>query len=558
MSYIEELKGVIKGEVEADDVTLEKYSRDASIFAVRPEVVVFPKDSEDIQALVNFVHAKRAQGEHISLTPRSGGTDMSGGPLSSSIVVEVNRHMNHLQELGKDFAVVEPGMFFRDFDKETQKQDLELPSYTASREICTVGGMVGTNAGGEKNLKYGKTARWVRELSVVLRDGNEHVIRPLTQKELEAAKAEDTVLGDIYRKMDALIAAHTDLIARARPKVSKNSSGYALWDVWSEDRSVFDLTKVLTGSQGTLGIFTRIRFGLVKPKRHTAMAVMFLNDLGELGKIVNAVLKHDPESFESYDDHTFELGVKYFPEFLSQMKANLLSLGVQFLPEMLMVMTGGVPKLVLLAEFAADTQDAARRMAEACAHEVHKKFGVQVKVAKDEQAARKYWTIRRESFNLLRKKIRGKRTAPFIDDFVVHPKHLPEFLPRLNAILDEYDITYTVAGHIGDGNFHIIPLVDMNRADIAHMLDELSQRVYDLVIEYEGSISGEHNDGIVRAPYVKQMFGEEMYQLFVEVKRIFDPENIFNPGKKVEVTKEDAFAHLDTGAVHKSEHSHGS
>jgi FAD/FMN-containing dehydrogenase len=145
--------------------------------------------------------------------------------------------------------------------------------------------------------------------------------------------------------------------------------------------------------------------------------------------------------------------------------------------------------------------------------------------------------------------VRGQRTAPFIDDFVVNPLKLPEFLPKLEKILSKYDLTYTVAGHVGDGNFHIIPLVDPSDPSVVKTVDELSHKVYDLVLHYHGSISGEHNDGFVRTPYVEKMFGGAMYALFYEVKRIFDPLNIFNPGKKVGLNFSEALSHLDLPKV---------
>jgi len=277
------------------------------------------------------------------------------------------------------------------------------------------------------------------------------------------------------------------------------------------------------------------------------MAVLFVSDLAQLGELVPEVLKYKPDSFESYDDHTFGIAMKYLPELATQMKAGMLSLGISFLPELWMALTGGVPKLVLLVEFRADTQTAALLQAQKLAAEVaHNKSHVSVRIAKTEADARKYWAVRRESFNLLRKKIRGKRTAPFIDDFVVPPNTLPEFLPKLQKILADYpQLTYTVAGHVGDGNFHIIPLVDPTDPTLAKTIDVLSHKVYDLVIAYHGSISGEHNDGLVRTPYVEKMFGPAMLGLFYEVKKIFDPHNIFNPGKKVGTSFTQALAKLD-------------
>ncbi len=547
MSHADDLRKILKGEVDDSPSAREYASKDASIFRVMPELVAYPKDVQDVATLVTYANEQLQNGEKISLTARSAGTDMSGGPLTSSIVVDFTKHFNHIVSVGEDSAVTEPGVYYRDFDKETKKKNSILPSYTASREINTVGGMVGNNSGGEKNLKYGKTNRYVRELEVVLRDGKAYTFKRLSKKELPNALALTGVVGEVYRGVAKLIAENRSVIAKNRPTVSKNSAGYAIWDVVGEDGS-FDMTQLFTGSQGTLGLTTKITFGLIRPEPHSAMVVIFLNDLVDLGRIATAVTAHSPESFESYDDHTFTLGAKYFPEFAAQMKGNLFTLGIDFLPELWTLITGGVPKLVLLAEFTGGTPGDALGQAEACARDIRGQFNVPIKIAKNEREARKYWVVRRESFNLLRKKVRGKKTAPFIDDFVVPPAVLPEFFPRLHAILDAYpDLTYTIAGHVGDGNFHIIPLVDFSRPDLLNLIDKLSHEVYDLVLEYKGSISGEHNDGLVRTPYVEKMFGPEMYKLFVEVKNIFDPKGIFNQGKKVGTTFAQAMGKLDRG-----------
>ncbi len=546
----DELKKIIKGEVLDDSATLEAYSRDASLFKVVPQAVVRPLDAQDVCSVVSFVAAQKQQNHKLNLhiTARAAGTDMSGGPLNSSIILDTTAHLGKLISLEGEEAVVEPGMFFRDFDKETTKKNLELPSYTASRELNTVGGMVGNNSGGEKNLKYGKTARYVEELEVVLADGAVHTLKNMEGAALAQKLAEPGFEGDVYRQVAALVStpAYAKVIAEHRPKVEKNSSGYALWDL-GDGKTSLNLARLMVGSQGTLGIVTKIKFNLVHPKPFASMAVIFVSNLSQLGELVPEVLGFAPDSFESYDDHTFSIAVKYLPELAAQMKSGLIGIGLSFLPELWMALTGGIPKLVLLVEFRADTQAEALRKAHELALKVSKnKSHVSVRVAATEAKARKYWAVRRESFNLLRKKIRGKRTAPFIDDFVVPPMSLPEFLPKLQAVLAQYPaLTYTVAGHVGDGNFHIIPLIDPNDPTIGRVIDELSHKVYDLVIAYSGSITGEHNDGLVRTPYVEKMFGREMYALFVQIKKIFDPHDIFNPGKKVGLTFSEALAKLD-------------
>src|SRR3972149_1927174 len=206
MELKEKIKSFFKGDVEDDEAVLKTYSRDASLFEMKPELVVFPKDADDIKNLVKFVNN---YGEKkLSLAPRSGGTDMSGGPLTDSIVVEFDRYFNKVREVGRDFAVVEPGVYYRNFEAETLKKDLLLPTYPASREICAIGGMVANNAGGEKTLAYGKTADFVKELKAVLRDGNEYVIKPLSKSELGAKMAQGDFEGEFYRDMYRLTMEH--------------------------------------------------------------------------------------------------------------------------------------------------------------------------------------------------------------------------------------------------------------------------------------------------------------------------------------------------------------
>ena len=260
-------------------------------------------------------------------------------------------------------------------------------------------------------------------------------------------------------------------------------------------------------------------------------------------------MRHKPESFESYDDHTFRVAIQFFPEFAARLKSTFFKLAVSFLPEMWMVLTGGVPKLVLLVEFTAKTEKEARLMAEKAEKDIHMVSGLRSKIARTNAEAEKYWVMRRESFNLLRRRVRGLRAAPFIDDVVVGLEQVPEFLPKLEKIINEYDdLIYTVAGHMGDGNFHVIPLMDPKNKRMKQIIREVARRVYDLVLSYHGSISGEHNDGLIRGAYVEDMFGKDVYGLFQETKRIFDPDGIFNPGKKINVSLEQSLAKIETGS----------
>ncbi len=526
MSLVKDIAPLIHGEIMEDEASLLRASKDASLFTVRPKAVAHPMNVEDIKTLVRYATSHT----DVSLTARSGGTDMSGGPLSESIVVDMTTHFTRIGRVTGSSIHVEPGVYYRNMERKVRKKGLLMPSYPASKENCTVGGMVNNNAGGEKTLSYGKTERYVEELSVVLADGNEYTISPLTPTELAKKMKEKTFIGKVYREMYALLEKNYDFIHSKKPDVSKNSAGYYLWNVW--DRKTFDLTKLFVGSQGTLGITTNIKFRLIKPKKHSALLVVFLHNLSSLIGIVEYLLAYQPTSLESYDDHTLALALKLFPSFVKKLKTNLFSLGWQFLPEFFIMARHGIPKLILLAEFSGDTKKEAISQAEAAQNAI-KKWNVPTRIATSKDEQKKYWTIRRESFNMLRHHVQGKRTAPFIDDFIVKPMHLEKFLPGLARILKKYNIDYSIAGHVGDGNFHIIPLMDLKKEHEHTIIPKVSKEVYDLVFRYQGSSTAEHNDGLVRSHVLPQMYGEKMYNLFKETKAIFDPKNIFNPRKKV-------------------------
>jgi FAD/FMN-containing dehydrogenase len=529
----------VRGDILDDDATKLTYSRDTSVFARTPSLVVFPKDTEDVSTLIKDIAVAKANGEDVSLTARSAGTDMSGGPLTTSVLAVFPKYMNKVIEVGTDdrgsFAITEPGVYYRDFEKETMKTGYLLPSYPASRGICAMGGIVANNSGGERTLEFGKTEKYVEEMEVVLSDGTITNFAALTPTELEEKKKLEGLEGDIYRRTSALLAENKDVIEKARPKVSKNSAGYALWNVINPEDGTFNLAKLITGAQGTLAITTKAKLRLVKNEKNRSMLVIFLTDLAKLPEIVRRVLPFNPESFESYDDQTFKLAIKFLPQMLSQMGLfRAARLGISFLPEVGMVMRGGVPKLVLMAEFSENTHAEALKKAQD-AQRALIPLDLQTSIKKDEQSAEKYWIVRRESFALLRKNVHGLYAAPFIDDFVVPPQSYPDFLPKLGSLLNEYTdrFIYTIAGHIGNGNFHIIPLMDLTKPEVRDVILELAPRVYDLVIQYGGTTTGEHNDGIIRTPYLEQLFGAEMVALFKETKEIFDPHYLFNPGKKV-------------------------
>ena len=543
MGIKQELQKIIKGEVDDSPKTREFYSHDASLFELQPDVVVTPKDSEDVQAVVRYVREHKEAQPELSITARSAGTDMSGGAINESVILDMNKHFTTIKKVTATTAHAEPGVFYRDFEKQTFKHKALLPSYPASRSLCTIGGMVANNSGGEKSLEFGKTENFVTELKAVLADGNEYTFKPLTKAQLDKKMAQKDFEGEVYRKLFKLVDKKYTRIKAAKPNVTKNSTGYNLWDVWDRDKGIFDVTKLLVGSQGTLGIITDIKFRLVPTRPHSGLLVTFMKDLAPLGEIINVVLQQKPATFESFDDHTLWLSIKFLPYFAKTLGVmGVIKLMFSLLPDGLMLLRG-IPKLILMIEFDGDTQE---EVEEKINHmrTILKPYHMAMERDPDEASSEKFWIMRRESFNLLRKKVRDKHTAPFIDDLVVPPRYLPEFLPQLRRIIKKYGLLATIAGHMGDGNFHIIPLMKIEERKERAKLRPAMKEVNELVLRYKGSLSGEHNDGLVRGPWLGQMYGPEVLAIFREAKDIFDPDGIFNPHKKANADWDFSMAHV--------------
>jgi FAD/FMN-containing dehydrogenase len=542
---IRALTGVIKGEVKIDEASLAEASRDASLFAVRPQAVVAPKDAEDLKRIVRWVQEHRDECPGLSLTGRAAGTCMSGGPLNDGVIVASTPHLNAF-ELAADgkTARVEPGVYYRDFEKAAAAKGLLMPIYPASKSLAAFGGMLMNNCGGEKTLRYGQIREWVESLRVVLADGERYELRPLTMDELAAKRAQKNFEGYVYDRTFRLIEANYDAIQAAAPKTTKNSSGYALWRVYDRERGIFDLSQLFVGSQGTLGLLADATVRLMPIHRKRRVVALFFKSWDDLPEAVNRILPFTPETMEAFDDTTLKLGLRFMPEIARKVGEPLWRFALRFWPEAVIgARMLGLPKLILLVELAEDDDALAARKADGVAAAA-RGMGLVARVLNGDAEAEKYFTVRRESFALLRKAVGDKRTVPFVEDFCVKPAELPKFLPELLGLLDRNGITANIAGHAGDGNFHVIPLMDLRdpkeRAKILPVLDEYTR----LVVAHGGTVSAEHNDGILRTPYLPQVFGPEIAALFKEVKEIFDPLNIFNPGKKVGGTKEYLEAHI--------------
>jgi len=536
------------GEIDDSVEARELYSHDASMFELRPELIVAPKDAKDVERLVRLVADKKKTRPELSLTARSAGTDMSGGAINDSVIVDFRKHFTTIEQVTAESAHAQPGVLYRDFEPETFKHGALMPTYPASRDLASIGGMVNNNSGGEKSLEFGKTEDFVTELKFVFADGVERTVKPLTKAELDKKIKQKDFEGQVYRDMFKLVDTHYDHIKAAKPHVTKNSTGYNLWDVWDPDKGIFDLTKLIVGAQGTLGFVTDIHFRLVSHRPHSGLLVLFMKDIDDLGEIIPKVLESKPATFESFDDQTLWLSIRFMPSFLKLLGwKRFIHLLVTLIPDGLQLLRG-VPKLILMVEFNGETEDEVRSKVHALHREL-KKHRARYEINGFEEdptegKSEKFWIMRRYSFQLLRSKVKDKHTAPFIDDFVVPPPHLTAFLPQLRVIIKKYKLFATIAGHMGDGNFHVIPLMKLENPEDRKKILPAMKAVNNLVLKYHGSLSGEHNDGLVRGPWLEMMYGKDVLGLFRQAKHIMDPQAIFNPHKKATADWDYSFSHI--------------
>ncbi|HEY5152979.1 MAG TPA: FAD-binding oxidoreductase, partial [Candidatus Saccharimonadales bacterium] len=399
-------KAGFAGEHDNSPATLDLYSHDASMFELRPKLVVEPKDAKDIEKLVKLVGDNKKKNSHLSLTARSAGTDMSGGAINDSIIVDFRTHFTKIEKVTATTAQAQPGVLYREFEPETLKHKALMPTYPASRDLASIGGMVNNNSGGEKSLEFGKTEDFVTELSFIFADGVERTVKPLKKAELDKKMKQKDFEGEVYRKLFKLVDTNYDLIKGAKPHVTKNSTGYNLWDVWDREKGIFDLTKLIVGAQGTLGFVTDIHFRLVPARPHSGLLVLFMKNIDDLGEVVPKVLESKPATFESFDDATLRLSIRFMPSFLKILGwKRFIHLLITLIPDGVQLLRG-IPKLILMVEFNGETEQEVRTKVHALHSELSKhraRYEINgFEEDPSEGKSEKFWIMRRYSFQLLR------------------------------------------------------------------------------------------------------------------------------------------------------------
>lgn len=506
----------LRGDVVDDQSVLNDFATDSSIFYVKPRAIVYPENVTDVRKLMKFSWQLAERGKHMPVTVRGKGSDMGGGAVGEGLMVSMPAAMTQLLDMDRESVTVEPGMLFGDLQRTLQSHGRALPFYPASADYSTIGGAVANNASGEKTLKYGATADYVKELEVVLANGDVIRTQPLSKKELNKKKGQTDFEGDIYRAIDGLLQDNTNIIQESRRNISKNTAGYALGDVWRPD-GTFDLSRLIVGSQGTLGVVTEVTLYTEDYNPDTHLLVVDFDDIEKAARAAEALQRVKPSSMEMVD--------RQLLHFVQQARPGVLeSMGME-----------AAPRMLFLVEFDEDKTSSRKRKSKK-ARKLLRELASQVRSITDPEEQEGWRKVRRNVAAMMWTGRHGHGNAlPLIEDSIVPLSQMSDYLGNVYALLERYECYASVWGHVGNGNFHVQPVYDLSNATDRQTIFQLMNDFYQLVLHHGGSTSGEHNDGRLRAPYLRQMYGEEMYQLLRQVKEIFDPYHILNPGVKMDV-----------------------
>lgn len=511
------------GEVMTAPDVRKYFSTDTSILELVPAIVAYPRNENDVRKTARFTWQLAERGRVIPITARGSGTDQSGGAIGKGIVLVFPAHMNKILELDTRTGAVtlEPGVNYGKLQQTLHTHGRFLPPYPASLEYSTIGGAIGNNASGERTLKYGPTRNFVDALRVVLANGEVIDTRRLSKREFSKKTGLSTFEGEIYRALDALIEENHDLIQGLNLDVTKNSSGYDIGSVKLKDNS-FDLTPLIVGSQGTLGIVTETTIATEPYNPNSTLVAALLTDINQAQEIATSLRKNSkmPCSIEIVDEHLLN--------FIHQSNPNQLR-GIIKPP---------FPKLYMLIEF----DDASVKVQKKSAKKLVKllnSYGIQNKVETETHKKEELWKIRQSAASIIAYNHGNTRALPLIEDGIVPVDRFEEYLEKVYEMFKKYNLQASVWGHAGDANLHMYPLLDLSTVGDRQKAFRILDDYYTMVIGLGGSTSGEHNDGRIRAPYLQKLYGPEVYELFRKVKNIFDPYGILNPGVKIDVGVDD-------------------
>jgi FAD/FMN-containing dehydrogenase/Fe-S oxidoreductase len=507
-----ELAKRLEGDVHFDRTSRMLYSTDASMYQIEPIGVVVPRHKGDVQAVIEI-----ANRFSVPVLPRGGGTSLAGQTVGHAIVLDFSKYMQNVLEVNREelWCRVQPGLVQDELNAYVRPMGLQFGPDTSTSNRATIGGMIGNNSAGAHSLTYGKTLDHVLDLTVLLSDGTEVVLKDLTAESLEDKRRAETLEGRIYREIGRLAQEHRSEILARYPRIMRRVSGYNL-DEFTKFQP-FNLSRILVGSEGTLGVVVEARMRLVPKPKWTALDVIHFEDDIEALEASQAILETRPYALESTD----------------KMILNLARGNIEQSRKLGFVQ--GNPDSLLMVEYAGDTADAVKEQVYKL-EELRKarRIGYAASLAFKPEEVKAIWGVRKAGLGLLLGTKGDKKPIAFVEDTAVEPAKLPEFIKRFREILTSHDATAGYYGHCSVGCMHIRPLINLKEPSEVKKMVSIADEISDLVLEFNGALSGEHGDGLARSHFNKKLFGPVLYEAFRQVKSAFDPKNLMNPGKIVD------------------------
>ncbi|HWO73218.1 MAG TPA: FAD-linked oxidase C-terminal domain-containing protein, partial [Dehalococcoidia bacterium] len=512
-AILEDLRRGLRGEARGDRYNRLLYATDASLYQMEPVCVVFPAGPEDVQHVLRVAREAR-----VPVLPRGGGTGLSGQTVNHAIVLDFSRDMASLLELNVEegWARVQPGIVLSELNRLAARHNLLYGIDPSTANRATIGGGVGNNSCGAHSIVYGKTIDNVLSVETVLSDATRAVFERLDGPALEAKLRAQSLEGHVYRELRRIGVEQHKEIARRFPKIMRRVSGYNL-DDFVNDSGPMDVARMVVGSEGTLAVVTEAKLRLHPLPKVKGIAAVHFRTLVEAAEATVAGLEHPVSAIELVDD-----------VIVSRCRAS-----VGF--KRLAAFVQGDPGGILFIEFAGDSEAEVVAKLEALDADLKRRgLGYATVTTTDAAAQRDMWRMREAGLGLIMSVRGDAKPVGFVEDTAVAPEKLPEFIKRFQEIVSGHGTTAAYYGHASVGCLHIRPMVNSKTREGLRQMEQIATEVADLVLEFGGSLSGEHGDGIVRGVFTERMFGPTLTNAFREVKRAFDPEGLLNPGKIID------------------------
>ncbi len=503
-----ELEQAGAGEVRFDNLSRALYSTDASVYQIRPLGVVIPKQREDILRILTICAKHRAP-----ITMRGGGTSQAGQAIGEGIHIDISKYYNRLLEVNAEerWARVEPGIVLDELNAQLAPLKLRFAPDISTASRATLGGMMANNSAGARSVLYGKTIDHVLEQTVALSDGSVVHFRDLPRDQVPQG---ESLEAKLYETTLRLADEHAQEIERRYPKVVRRVGGYNL-DEFTDTSKPVNLSKLMVGSEGTLGIILEAKVRLVPLPKFKAVMVIGFSHLLEALSAAPVILNHKPSAIEVMDKSILDY---------TRQNANLDKIRRTFIE--------GDPGATLCVEMYADrAEDLPPRLVALEEDLRAKNLGATYRSETALPNQAKIWSLREAALGLSMAMKADAKSISFVEDTAVPPERLSEYIGRFLDLLKQHGTTAGVYAHASVGCLHVRPVVNLKTEEGVHKFEQIAEDVKDLVLEFGGALSGEHGDGLVRSPFMRAMFGDIIYEAFREVKRTADPLGILNPGK---------------------------